>query len=120
MMKKILFLTMFMAMGSSSSRAMELPTSNVLSLKNTILMQLAQESDVEILHAVMATLHNDLAFQLLSNILAFNFDLYPFAKCELIADFRARQGLSVRLSKHLEALERQMLLGGRVTMESST
>lgn len=118
MNKQILFfIVSCLVMGFAQSRAMESCSAKVLSLKNLATMQIAQESDVERLKAHISALHLDLALQVLVNALSFNLEIYPVAKCDLLADFRKREGLSVALVAHLEHLERKLLLGGSMNMD---
>lgn len=116
--KVLISIVFSLVLGFTHSRAMEANASKILSLKNLVIMQIAQESDVEKLKNHIAHLDQDLALQVLSFALAFNFELYSVAKCELVASFRTRKCLSVALEKQLQRLERKLLLGGSLSMDT--
>ncbi len=123
MVKQFLYFPILLASIAIPAFAMEAPKqeeSVVLSLKNLALAQVAQEETIEVLKKSFSCLSHDLAFLLLSDVLAFNFSLTPFQKSELVADFRNREGLTESIHTLLENVERNLLRGGSTDMNDET
>lgn len=106
------FLLSFCTLGLSAN-AMSLSSSGegVLSLQSLAMMQLAQEEDVAVLKKNLNSLPNHLALDLLFQVMNTNFNLNPWVKCELVADFRNREGVSSDFQKRLSVLEGKLLRG---------